>query len=52
MTTKLGFYKVAPHYPGWWEGGPMLLFVNLEKWNALPKSIRAFEQAGHLPTTG
>ena len=37
---KLGFYKVAPHYyyPGWWEGGPMLLsFVNLEKWNALPK---------------
>ena len=24
---KLGFYKVAPHYyyPGWWEGGPMLL---------------------------
>jgi TRAP-type mannitol/chloroaromatic compound transport system substrate-binding protein len=37
---KLGFYKVAPHYyyPGWWEGGPMLLsFVNLDKWNALPK---------------
>ena len=24
---KLGFNKVAPHYyyPGWWEGGPMLL---------------------------
>ncbi len=24
---KLGLYKVAPHYyyPGWWEGGPMLL---------------------------
>ena len=24
---KLGFYKIAPHYyyPGWWEGGPMLL---------------------------
>ncbi|HVV40884.1 MAG TPA: TRAP transporter substrate-binding protein DctP [Nitrobacter sp.] len=37
---KLGFYKVAPHYyyPGWWEGGPMLLaYVNLDKWNALPK---------------
>ncbi|MBR0827710.1 TRAP transporter substrate-binding protein [Bradyrhizobium manausense] len=37
---KLGFYKVAPHYyyPGWWEGGPMLLaFINLDKWNALPK---------------
>jgi TRAP-type mannitol/chloroaromatic compound transport system substrate-binding protein len=48
---KLGFVKVAPHYyyPGWWEGGPMLLaFVNLEKWNALPKYYQAIlEQAGH-----
>ena len=48
---KLGFYKVAPHYyyPGWWEGGPMLLaFVNLDKWNALPKYYQsALEQAGH-----
>jgi TRAP-type mannitol/chloroaromatic compound transport system substrate-binding protein len=48
---KLGFYKVAPHYyyPGWWEGGPMLLaFVNLEKWNALPKYYQSvLEQAGH-----
>jgi TRAP-type mannitol/chloroaromatic compound transport system substrate-binding protein len=48
---KLGFYKVAPHYyyPGWWEGGPMLLsFVNLDKWNALPKFYRSvLEQAGH-----
>jgi TRAP-type mannitol/chloroaromatic compound transport system substrate-binding protein len=48
---KLGFYKVAPHYyyPGWWEGGPMLLsFVNLEKWNALPKYYQSIlEQAGH-----
>ena len=38
---KLGFYKVAPHYyyPGWWEGGSMLFtFVNLDKWNALPKN--------------
>lgn len=37
---KLGLNKVAPHYyyPGWWEGGPMVLaFVNLDKWNALPK---------------
>jgi TRAP-type mannitol/chloroaromatic compound transport system substrate-binding protein len=37
---KLGFYKVAPHYyaPGWWEGGSMLFsFVNLDKWNGLPK---------------
>src|SRR5947209_18345517 len=48
---KLGFYKVAPHYyyPGWWEGGPILLsFVNLDKWNALPKYYKSvLEQAGH-----
>ena len=48
---KLGFYKVAPHYyyPGWWEGGPLLLsFVNIDKWNALPKYYQsALEQAGH-----
>jgi TRAP-type mannitol/chloroaromatic compound transport system substrate-binding protein len=49
---KLGLYKVAPHYyyPGWWEGGPMLLaMVNLEKWNALPKYYQnILEQAGHF----
>ena len=49
---KLGFSKVAPHYyyPGWWEGGPMLLaIVNLEKWNALPKYYQSvLEQAGHM----
>src|ERR1700736_3542588 len=48
---KLGLYKVAPHYyyPGWWEGGPMLLaMVNLDKWNALPKHYQnILEQAGH-----
>ncbi|MFH1344663.1 MAG: TRAP transporter substrate-binding protein [Pseudomonadota bacterium] len=47
---KLGFYKVAPNYyfPGWWEGGPMLLaYVNLDKWNALPKHYQSvLEQAG------
>jgi TRAP-type mannitol/chloroaromatic compound transport system substrate-binding protein len=47
---KLGFYKVAPHYysPGWWEGGPMLLaYVNMDKWNSLPKHYQAIvEQAG------
>ena len=52
---KLGFYKVAPHYyaPGWWEGGSMLLaFVNLDKWNALPKHYQAvLEQAGHYANT-
>jgi len=48
---KLGFAKVAPHYyyPGWWEGGSMLFtFVNLDKWNALPKAYQsALTQAGH-----
>src|SRR5476649_1022326 len=46
---KLGFYKIAPHYyyPGWWEGGSMLFtFINLDKWNALPKNYQAvLEQA-------
>ena len=39
---KLGFYKIAPHYyyPGWWEGGSMIFaFVNLDKWNSLPKAL-------------
>jgi TRAP-type mannitol/chloroaromatic compound transport system substrate-binding protein len=41
---KLGFNKVAPfyYYPGWWEGGPAVhSFINLEKWNALPKAYQA-----------
>jgi TRAP-type mannitol/chloroaromatic compound transport system substrate-binding protein len=41
---KLGFNKVAPfyYYPGWWEGGAMLqFFINLEKWNSLPKTYQA-----------
>jgi TRAP-type mannitol/chloroaromatic compound transport system substrate-binding protein len=41
---KLGFYKVAKfyYYPGWWEGGTMIHnFVNLEKWNTLPKSYQS-----------
>jgi TRAP-type mannitol/chloroaromatic compound transport system substrate-binding protein len=48
---KLGFFKVAPnyYYPGWWEGGPITMaFVNLDKWNALPKGYRqVLELAGH-----
>jgi TRAP-type mannitol/chloroaromatic compound transport system substrate-binding protein len=52
---KLGFHKVAPHYyyPGWWEGGSMLFaFINLDKWNALPKYYQAvLEQAGHYANT-
>lgn len=41
---KLGFYKVAPHYyyPGWWEGSAMLHnFINIEKWNQLPKGYQS-----------
>jgi len=41
---KLGFQKVAQYYyyPGWWEGGAMLHnFVNIDKWNALPKSYQS-----------
>jgi TRAP-type mannitol/chloroaromatic compound transport system substrate-binding protein len=41
---KLGFYKVAKYYyyPGWWEGGAMLhFFINLDKWNELPKSYQS-----------
>ena len=40
---KLGFYKVAKfyYYPGWWEGGTMVHhFINLAKWNELPKSYQ------------
>jgi len=40
---KLGFQKVAKYYyyPGWWEGGAMLHnFINLQKWNELPKSYQ------------
>ncbi len=41
---KLGFYKVAKfyYYPGWWEGATALhFFMNLDKWNALPKNYQA-----------
>ncbi len=41
---KLGFQKVAQYYyyPGWWEGGPTLHnFINLAKWNSLPKNYQS-----------
>ena len=41
---KLGFNKVAKYYyyPGWWEGGPMLMtLVNEKKWSELPKAYQA-----------
>jgi TRAP-type mannitol/chloroaromatic compound transport system substrate-binding protein len=40
---KLGFNKVAKfyYYPGFWEGGPMLMtLVNEKKWNELPKNYQ------------
>jgi len=45
---KLGFQKVARfyYYPGWWEGGAMLHnFINLAKWNELPKTYQAIVKA-------
>src|SRR5204862_4258586 len=41
---KLGFNKVAKfyYYPGFWEGGPMLMtLVNEKKWAELPKHYQA-----------
>ena len=46
---KLGFHKVAQYYyyPGWWEGGPMLHnFINIAKWNSLPKNYQSIVQSG------
>src|SRR3954453_2326782 len=52
---KLGFHKVAQYYyyPGWWEGGPMLHnFVNIAKWNSLPKSYQSIVlSASHVANT-
>ena len=41
---KLGFHKIAKfyYYPGWWEGTSMgHMFINLDKWNSLPKAYQA-----------
>jgi len=41
---KLGFNKVAKYYyyPGFWEGGPMLMsLINQKKWAELPKHYQA-----------
>jgi TRAP-type mannitol/chloroaromatic compound transport system substrate-binding protein len=45
---KLGFHKVAKYYyyPGWWEGNAMLwMYINAEKWNALPPMYQAVLEA-------
>ena len=46
---KLGFQKVAPfyYYPGWWEGGTAIHnFINIDKWNSLPKNYQADRELG------
>ena len=52
---KLGFHKVAQYYyyPGWWEGGPMLHnFINISKWNELPKNYQSIvSSASHVANT-
>ena len=45
---KLGFQKVARYYyyPGWWEGTANVpLFVNLDKWNELPRHYQSMIEA-------
>jgi len=45
---KLGFVKIAKYYyyPGWWEGGAQPhLFVNLSKWNEMPRIYQSMIQA-------
>ncbi|TVO63042.1 TRAP transporter substrate-binding protein [Denitromonas ohlonensis] len=45
---KLGFQKVAQfyYYPGWWEGGPNLsLYINQDKWKALPEEYKNIIEA-------
>ena len=40
---KMGFNKVAKYYyyPGWWEGSPVIsTYINLQKWNELPKEYQ------------
>ena len=48
---KLGFHKIAKfyYYPGWWEANSMgHMFINLDKWNSLPK---AYQTALHTAGT-
>ena len=50
---KLGFQKVAQHYyyPGWWEGTANVgLYVNLDKWKALPPHYQAALEAACAQT--
>jgi len=56
MTMKSSASTKSPpnyYYPGWWEGGSMLhAFINLDKYNALPKHYQAILQhAGAFANT-
>jgi TRAP-type mannitol/chloroaromatic compound transport system substrate-binding protein len=45
---KLGFHKITQYYyyPGWWEGGPQpSTYINLGKWNELPRSYQAIVES-------
>ena len=51
---KLGLVRVAKfnHYPCWWESGGMVhMVVNLDKWNALPKSYQASSRGPAMQRT-
>jgi TRAP-type mannitol/chloroaromatic compound transport system substrate-binding protein len=50
---KFGLHKVAPFYyaPGWWEPqATIMLYVNLKKWEELPKHYRAILEAAGIAT--
>ena len=50
---KLGFQRVAPYYyyPGWWEGCANVgLYINLDRWNALPPHFQAALEAACAET--
>ena len=52
---KLGFLKVAPYYyyPGWWEGcANGFLYINVAKWNELPKTYQAMVTAACAVAAG
>lgn len=50
---KFGLHKVAPYYyaPGWWEPQATIgCFVNLKKWQELPKHYQAILEAAATAT--
>jgi len=52
---KLGFLKVAPYYyyPGWWEGcANGFLYINVTKWNELPKTYQSMITAACAQAAG